>query len=156
MRARAQCSTRSNAATRLHMHRRLQAGIDVVLQSLPSRAKIDQQGPVVTSRRRPRCARLGRAATGLRAVVTWLECVRDAERRWCGAMCPLRRWHSCHGCQAATVRAVVDSALQSVNTGSTTGSGRLRRAFHVPAVGLLDLPACYEVYIVQRAPFFNL
>ena len=56
MRARGPCSTRSNAATRLHMHRRLQAGIDVALQSLPSRAKIDEQGTVVTSRRMPRCA----------------------------------------------------------------------------------------------------
>ncbi len=99
MRARGPCSTRSNAATRLHMHRRLQAGIVGALQSLPSRAKIDAQGPVVTSRRRPRCARPGRAATGLRAVlvVSGLECSTDAERCWCGATCPLRRCHSRHG-----------------------------------------------------------
>jgi hypothetical protein len=136
MRARGPCTTRSNA-TRLHMHRRLQACIDVALRSLRSRAKIDEQGTVVPSRRRPRCARLGRAVTGLRAVVTWLECARDAERCWCGATCPLRRCHSRHGCQAATVRAVVDSALQSVNNGSTTGSGRVRRAFRSPAASRL-------------------
>ena len=97
MRARGPCSTRSNAATRLHMHRRLQAGIDVALQRLPSLAKIDKQGTVVTSRRRPRCARLGRAATGLQAVVTGLECSTAADRGWCGATCPLRRCHSRHG-----------------------------------------------------------
>jgi hypothetical protein len=97
MRARGPCGTRSNAATRLHMHRRPQAGIDVALQSLRSRAKVGKQGPVVTSRRRPRCARPGRAATGLRAVVTGLECSTDAGRRRCGATCPLRRCHSRHG-----------------------------------------------------------
>jgi hypothetical protein len=96
-RARGPCGTRSNAATRLPKRRRLQAGIDVALRSLPSRAKIDKQGTVVTSRRRPRCARLGRAATGLQAVVTGLECSTDAERRRCGATCPLRRCHSRHG-----------------------------------------------------------
>ena len=36
----------------------------------------------------------GSAATGL-AVVTGLEWVRDAERCWCGATCPLRRRHTC-------------------------------------------------------------
>ena len=63
MRARGPCSARSNAATRLPIHRRLQAGINVALQRLPSHAKIETQGIDVTSRRRPRCARLGRAAT---------------------------------------------------------------------------------------------
>jgi hypothetical protein len=72
MRARGPCGTRSNAATRLHMHRRLQAGIDVL--SFPSRL------------------------------------------------------------QAATFRAVVDSALQSVHNDSTTGCGRVGRALRSPAV----------------------
>ncbi len=97
MRARGPCGTRSNAATRLPLRRRLQAGIDVPLQSLPSRAKVETHGTVVTSRRRPPCARLGRAATGLQAVVTRLECSTNAERCWCGAACPLRRCHSRHG-----------------------------------------------------------
>jgi hypothetical protein len=42
----------------LAIHRRLQAGIDAALQRLPSPAKIETQGTVVTSRRRPRCALL--------------------------------------------------------------------------------------------------
>ena len=47
--------------------------------------------------------------------------------------------------QAATFRAVVDSALQSVHRCSTTGCRRVRRALRSPAVGLLYLPACYGV-----------
>jgi hypothetical protein len=47
--------------------------------------------------------------------------------------------------QAATFRAVVDSALQSVHRCSTTGCGRVRRALRSPAAGLLYLPACYDV-----------
>ncbi len=39
--------------------------------------------------------------------------------------------------QAATFRAVVDSALQSVHRCSTTGCGQVRRALRSPAVGLL-------------------
>ena len=37
----------------------------ILCKALHSRAKMDEQGTVVTSRRRPRCARPGRAATGL-------------------------------------------------------------------------------------------
>ena len=96
------------------MHPRLQAGIDVALQSLRSHAKIDEK------------ATLLRPAEG-RNVLGWDEL-------------PL----AC-GCQATTVRAVVDSALQTVHTGCTAGCGRLRRAFRSPAVGLLQLPACYGV-----------
>ena len=47
--------------------------------------------------------------------------------------------------QAATFRAVVDSALQTVHSGSMTGCGQVRRALRSPAVGLLYLPACYGV-----------
>ncbi len=39
--------------------------------------------------------------------------------------------------QAATFRAVVDSALQSVHNDSTPGCGQVRRALRSPAAGLL-------------------
>ena len=96
MRARGSCSTQRNAATRLHMHRRLQAGVDDALQSLRSHAKIGKQGTVVTSRTRSHV--LGRdVLPPAWAVVTGLECTRDAERCWSGATCLLRRCHTCHG-----------------------------------------------------------
>ena len=63
-------------------------------KALPSRAKMDEHGNGVTSRRRPRCAWPG-VLPPARAVVTGLEWARDAERCWCGATCPLRRRHTC-------------------------------------------------------------
>ena len=63
-------------------------------KALPSRAKMDEHGTVVTSRRRRRCAWPG-VLPPARAVVTGLEWARDAERCWCGATCPLRRRHTC-------------------------------------------------------------
>ena len=63
-------------------------------KALPSRAKMDEHGNGVTSRRRPRCAWPGVLPPAW-AVVTGLEWARDAERCWCGATCPLRRRHTC-------------------------------------------------------------
>ena len=55
--------------------------------------------------------------------------------------------------QAATFRAVVDSALQSVQNDSTAGCRRVRRALRSPAVGLLCLPACYDVTLGSSFSF---
>ncbi len=91
------------------------------------------------------CARTFDAAVGP------LDCVRV--RVWlCIRACVRHIVHACEQCAARawlharvwlatagvlTVRAVVDSALQSVHSGSTTGVGRLRRAFRTPAVGVI-------------------
>jgi hypothetical protein len=82
----------------------------------------------------------GASATGLQAVVTRRESIRDAEtpsatnverRVSCAADIPVTV------VELLLVRAVVDSVLQSVTSGSTTGSGRRWGAFRSHAVGLL-------------------
>ena len=89
-------STQSNTATRLIAHASASASRNrrFLCKASPSRAKMDEHGTVVTSRRRPRCAWPGVLPPAW-AVVTGLEWARDAERCWCGATCPLRRRHTC-------------------------------------------------------------
>ena len=85
-------STRSNTATRLIAHARRNRRFFAKHCLLARR--LTKMAPLL----RPVDGRdvLGRdVLPPAWAVVTWLECVRDAERCWCGATCPLRRRHTC-------------------------------------------------------------
>ena len=137
----------SNAATRLPMHRRLQAGVCGALQSLPSRAKIDAQGTVVIGWD-VRCHWLAggcdraRVRQRRRELLVWSDV----------SLAPLTFPSRVTGCYCSRR---LDSALQSVHTGSTTGCGRVRRAFRFPAIALLYFQACYDVCIGEFVSFIN-
>jgi hypothetical protein len=101
MRARGSCSTRSKAAARLHTHRRLQAGIDVALRSLPSRAKIE---PQITRCDDTQKAAMCSAGTCCHRLAGGCDVARGSQRRraplvWCNvSLAPLTFTPRLSGC----------------------------------------------------------
>ena len=71
----------------------------------------------------------------LQVCVSACGCDSKCVRTVCVRLCVCTRARVARLGGGATVRAVVESALRSVHTGSTTGCGRLRRAFRSRAVG---------------------
>jgi hypothetical protein len=96
MRAMGSGSTQSNTATRLIAHasastrrnRRFFAKHCLLARRWTNMAPLLRPADGGDVLGRECCHRLD-------AVVTGLEWVRDAERCWCGATCPLRRRHTC-------------------------------------------------------------